>query len=526
MPGFAQLSRMRGALRVMPHAPTLQIKTLPPPVGGWNRRDTIPLMDVKDAITLDNWIPDTSALRLRPGYTVHATLAATATAVETLMEYSPPNTSVGKLFAATADKIWDVSVSGTASSSATLVSGLTNGRWQSDTMVNTSGTYLVAVNGADQPRMYDGSTWATCSVSATGLTRTNLIGVHNHMNRLWFMEENQSWVWYLATSAIQGVLTKFLPPFRKGGKCMAMGSWTRDGGSGPDDYSVFVSSKGECVIYAGTDPTSASTSALVGVYNIPNVIGRRCLIQAGAELGILTMQGLVPLSQVIGMSPGAAARTAFTDKISGQFKTQFQTTGTLFGWSVVEYSRGNLLIVNVPIVERSTQHQYVMNENTGAWCRFTGINGGCWAVFGTDIYIGTNDARVLKFDASRLDDTANIIGTLQHAYSTFKSPNNKAFTMARPIFNAPSAYNPPITILTDYDISAPDTTVLAASTSGTLWDTAQWDTFQWAGGSVTTLGWQGVTGEGRAASAAFSVSSSEEIFYNGTDIGFEMGSDL
>src|SRR4029078_4390636 len=127
------------------------------------------------------------------------------------------------------------------------------------------------------------------------------------MNRLWFLEENALHVWYLATSAIQGTLTKFLPPFRQGGKCMAMGSWTRDGGSGSDDFSVFVSSEGECVIYAGVDPSSASSFALVGVYRIPTVIGRRCLVPAGAELGILTMQGLVPLSQIMGMTPGAAA---------------------------------------------------------------------------------------------------------------------------------------------------------------------------------------------------------------------------
>lgn len=523
MPGLAQLRAMRGATQVLPPPPQLQIKTLPPPIGGWNRRDSLPLMDGRDAIVLDNWIPDTTAMRLRGGYTTHAVLSATSTAVESLMEYVAPNSSSSKLFATTADKLWDVTVSGTASSTATLVSGLTNGRWQHDTMTNTSGTYLVAVNGADQPRMYDGSAWATCSVSATGLTRTNLIGVHNHMNRLWFLEENQAHVWYLTTSAIQGVLTKFLPPFRRGGKCMAMGSWTRDGGSGPDDFSVFVSNQGECVIYAGVDPSSASTSALVGVYNIPNVIGRRCLISAGAELGILTMQGLVPLSQILGMSPGAAARTAFTDKISGQFRGQFSSTGTLFGWEVKEYPRGNLLIVNVPITERQTQHQYVMNERTGAWCRFTGLNAGCWSTFGTSMYFGTNDCRILKFDAASVDGSTSIVGTLQHAYSTFKSPRSKRFTMARPIFNAPSAYNPPITVLTDYDLSVPDTTVLAASSSGTQWDAAQWDTFQWAGGSLTTLGWQGVTGEGRAAAAAFSVSSTEELYYNGTDLGYEEG---
>jgi hypothetical protein len=71
-------------------------------------------------------------------------------------------------------------------------------------MTNTAGSFLVLVNGADQPRKYNGSAWSTCSVSASGLTRTNLIGVHNHMNRLWFIEENQPHIWYLDTSRLKG----------------------------------------------------------------------------------------------------------------------------------------------------------------------------------------------------------------------------------------------------------------------------------------------------------------------------------
>lgn len=502
-----------------------EIKTLPPPVGGWNRRDALPLMDAKDAVALDNWIPDTNEVHLRGGYDLHATIAATATAVETLIEYAPPS-GTSKMFAAIPTAIYDVTAAATASSTAAVVTGLTSARWQYDRMTNTSGSYLMLANGADAPRLYDGTTWSTASVTATGLTTSNLVSIHNHMNRMWLIEENALHVWYLGTSAIAGVPTKFLPPFRRGGKLMAMGSWTRDGGSGPDDYAVFVSSRGECVIYAGTDPSSASTSALVGVYNIPDVIGRRCIINAGAELGILTLQGLVPLSQILGMSEGAAARTAFTDKIRGYFKDQFVASGSLFGWQPIEYPAGNLLIINVPISERSSQHQAVMNINTGGWCRFTGINAGCWGRLGNSIYFGGNSCDIYKYDVGSTDNGSNIVATLQSAYFNFGSAQVKRFTMAQPIFLAPTGYNPPISIQVDYDTSSPTVTIVAASTSGTQWDEGQWDAFQWAGGSVTSLGWQGVTGEGRAGSIAFGVSSSEELVYNGCDVGFEKGNYL
>lgn len=513
-------SRMRNSRR---RRALFDIATIPPPVGGWNRRDAIPLMDVGDAIRLDNWIPDTTSVHLRAGYTTHAALAATATAVETLIQYMPPNTANAKLFAAIPSALYHVTAAATASASAVAVSGLSNGRWQYDQISNVAGTFLMMANGADAPRLYDGSTWTTASVTASGLNTTNIVGIHNHMNRLWLIEENQLHVWYLGTSAIAGVPTKFPLPFRRGGKLMAMGSWTRDGGSGPDDCAVFVSSRGECLIYAGTDPSSSTTSALVGVYTIPEVIGRRCMINAGAELGILTSQGLVPLSQILGMVTSQASKASFTDKISGQFREQYQASGTAFGWQCIEYPKQNLLIINVPISERSRQHQYVMNINTGAWCRFTAINAGCWSLFGDNIYFGGNDGVIYKFDSGHLDGAANITGTLQSAYGTFGSLQSKRYTMARPLFLAPAGYNPPVTIQTDYDTSEPAVNVVSIQTGGTQWNAGQWDSFQWAGGAVPSLGWQGVTGEGRAASIAFGVSSREELVYNGADIGFERG---
>ena len=233
---------------------------------------------------------------------------------------------------------------------------------------------------------------------------------------------------------------------------------------------MFVSSRGECLIYAGTDPSSSTTSALVGVYTIPEVIGRRCLINAGADLGILTSQGLVPLSQIFGMTTGATSRAAFTDKISGQFRDQYQASGTAFGWQCLEYPKQNLLIINVPILERSQQHQYVMNINTGAWCRFTGINAGCWSLLGDNLYFGGNDGVVRKFDSGHLDGASNITGTLQSAYGTFGSVQTKRYTMARPLFLAPSGYNPPVTIQTDYDTSEPAVNVVSVQTGGTQWN--------------------------------------------------------
>lgn len=500
------------------YPPTVQIRTLPPPVGGWNTRDTLPTMKATDAPILDNWIPDTGAVRFRPGFSQHATGLA-GLFVESLIEYAPPS-GTNKLFGAATTVIYDVTASGAASA---VVTTMTNARWQHALMTNTSGNYLTLCNGADTPRLYDGTTWSASGFTGSGLTTANLVHVVLHMNRLFFVEINTLNAWYGPTSAITGTLTKFLPPFKLGGYLNAIATWTRDGGSGPDDHLVFLSSKGECIVYIGTDLSSASTSALVGIFKIPEPIGRRCFLKVGGDLAVLTSQGVVPLSQVLATSEAGAANTAITDKISPSFRSAYIARGTAFGWQMIEYPKKNLLIANVPIAERTTQYQFVMNTRTGAWCRFTGMNFGCWGLNGDVLYGGGNDGKTYKFDTGYLDGSSNIIALMQSAYSTFGSPKTKRFLEARPLLLAPTGYNVPVAMQVDYDSSNPTVSIVAAATGGTQWDAGLWDTFQWAGGVTPTLNWQGVNGEGRAGSIAFGVSAQDEIVYNGCDVAFEPG---
>jgi hypothetical protein len=116
------------------------------------------------------------------------------------------------------------------------------------------------------------------SPSITVATSANLIGVTAHVQRLWFVEKDKIDPWYLPVAAISGAAAKLtIGPFCKlGGYLMAIGSWSRDGGSGPDDMLVLVTSKGEVLIYSGTDPSSSTTFGLVGTFRIAEPIGRRC----------------------------------------------------------------------------------------------------------------------------------------------------------------------------------------------------------------------------------------------------------
>src|SRR4051812_41895359 len=116
MMGFQFAARRARGGKAPPSAYRQRVQpgSLPPPVGGWNKRDALPSMPPGDAVRLDNWIPDTASVRLRKGFASWAT--GMTDAVESLMEYAPPS-GANKLFAATATTIWDVTASGAATSS-------------------------------------------------------------------------------------------------------------------------------------------------------------------------------------------------------------------------------------------------------------------------------------------------------------------------------------------------------------------------------------------------------------------------
>lgn len=492
------------------------VYTLPPPTGGWNARDPLPEMEPEDAIVLDNIIPGTGAASLRLGYSSHAT--GLGSYVETLMEYSPPS-GTNELFAAVPSAIYDVTSAGAVG--AAEISSLTNGRWQHTMFATTGGNFLVCANGADAVRNYNGSVWSSPSITVA--TSANLIGVTAHVQRLWFVEKNKLDPWYLPIASIAGAATKLLiSPFCKlGGYLMAIGSWSRDGGSGPDDLAVFITSKGEVVIYSGVNPDFDNGFTQVGVFKIAEPIGRRCIVKAGSDLGILTTLGLVPLSQILSNAVVTQGKSALTDKIRNAFVQSSTVGGSFFGWQVLEFPKRRLIIVNVPVAERVTQYQYVINADTGSWARFTGLDAGCWSLLADDAYFGGNAGGVYKYGTDYLDEDTAISAVVQQAYNKFKTPLPKHFKAARPLFVGPPDYAPALEIKLDYDTSPVTLASPAAPSAGTEWDEGEWDIASWTGSTEPSAAWQTLLGIGRTGSIAMAFSLSQELTLSQTDVVFE-----
>lgn len=498
-----------------------KVRYVPAPSNGWNATDDLSNMDERDAIVLENMIPEEGGVRTRPGYIEHAT--GLDGAVQTVMSYAPPSGSEA-LFAATSGSLYNVTATGAVG--AADLSSLSNGWWDHTMFATSGGTFLVACNGADGLYSYNGTTWTNQTASITGVNAQDFVSVHAHLGRLWAIETDTLSAWYLPVGQLNGAAAEIpLASFSKlGGKLVAMSSWTRDGGEGTDDYMVFVTSKGEVHVYAGTDPSS--TWSRVGSFKVAEPVGRRCLLKAGSDVGVVTSQGVVGLSTILGAAQSAQRQMSATDNIGDAFEDSYSDGRGLSGWQIIEYPSERLVLVNIPLVEDASAVQYVANPaNKGRWCKWTNLPANCWGTKDADLFFGTTDGRVCKMAGSK-DNGEAIDWLVVQAFSELGDPRIKRFVRIKPIFTGPPGYIPRTGLRLDYDESVITYAATPSPIIGPDWDVAAWDEEAWGGGVAPNFAWQGVRGAGFSAAVIVAGATREEVTYNGCKVAYEIGRDF
>lgn len=492
------------------------------PTGGLNARDAIADMPEEDAVIMTNWFPSPSSVGVRRGYATHAT--GLLEPVETLMTY---NTGAAKEIYGIADgEIYDVTTAGAVG--AAVVSSLTNSRFEYITMGTAGGYFLLAVNGADKLQGYDGSAWWEDGDGAhdiTGVDTADIAHINNFKNRVWMIEKDTLAAWYLPVASIAGAATKFdlSGLFKLGGSLMIMENWTIDNANGVDDYAAFITSEGEVALYKGTDPSSANTWALVGTFRMGRPIGRRCAIKVAADVLLITTDGAFPLSKSL-LTDRTQSQAAVTDKITNLFKPDIRDNSTKFGWQPILYPFGNKLVINVPTVENSVSHQWVMNTINGSWCRFEGWNANCWETLDDDLYFG-GDGTVYKADTGEDDNGENIESDVQQAFSYFGSKGQiKKFTLAKPHFMTSGEISPALVLNVDFQSRTPSAPPSFSSPGVSLWDVAPWDTSSWAFGDTIVAKWQGITGVGFCGAIRIQTAIKDlSVAWVSTDFLYEKG---
>jgi hypothetical protein len=480
--------------------PVARGKSIPAPVGGWDAVSALADMPEDRAISLVNWFPTPTDVRVRRGHVEHCDGMGSAV-VDTLMVYNGLTAATSKMFAVSDGTIWDVSSAGAASATTETVA---NNRWQWVNFTTSGGKYLWACNGTDAALHYDGSVWAEPAI--TGVTSSDIINVNAHKNRLWFVLKDSTKAAYLPTGAIAGAATTFELGglFTRGGYLVAMATWTRDGGAGADDLAVFTSSMGQHAVYAGTDPASGTTWELIGVYDSAPPIGYRCFNKVGAELMFLNLDGVLPLSKGLVLDQAAQTQVTITLNINSAMNTAARLYKGNFGWQLTPYTKGTMAILNVPIEEGQTQEQYVMNTITGAWCKFTEMNANCWAVYKDDLYFGGNDGIVYQADEGAIDVETPVDAIGQGAYNYYDSKGRlKQWKLIQPLITTDSDNRPAIGLSTDFRDNAALGTPSSTAALSALYDVGVYDTDIYAVEGRTVADWSGISGVGQCASIHF-----------------------
>ena len=500
--------------------------TLPAPTGGLNVRDSLDTMAEADAIVMDNYLPSETKVLLRRGYTSYAVLGAK---IRTLIEYKKP--AYERFFACGGGKVWDIS---SKEHIEQIAEGFNSNDWQYCQFKDR----LILVNGYDAPQTFyvsDGEEhWEDASFEGDNLLAQKLINVAVCKQRLFFVEKGTLSAWYSqGVGEVQGMLVKFdlSTIFRRGGELLAVASWTQDAGQGMDDLTVFITTEGEIAVYTGNDPGNASDWSLRGVYQMSRPIGYRCAMQYQGDIVIISEDGYIPMSKALALDKANASQVSFSDKIRGLVLERTKDGRNKFGWQSVIYGRGGYAVFNVPVSQQFEQH--VVNVNTGAWCRFTGIRAFCWGLFGDRLYFGSDDG-VFLFDEGYADNGTHICGVVEQAYSSLGSPNLKRIQLINPRTKASAKYA--LVVYTNMDFDSKDKAYAENIGTGgiTKWDKAPWSSLsnpvgtKWATlkGKIRSQ-WIGNSATGFKASVVFKTKTRGNLIeWYDTGFRYEQGSSI
>jgi hypothetical protein len=517
----------------MQRTPTRKARTssasLPAPIGGLNARDAVSMMPETDALLLDNWFPGATSVDLRNGYSDWNSFTGQC---ESILAYQ--GASANKLFACvvngTTRSIFDATSSGALSSvlvggAGNTVQAVTSTRYDYSNVGTTGGQFILVCNGADPILSYNGTAWSVPSI--TGITGgTSTIGsIAVHAERVWLMKINTFSVWYLGTNAVTGAATELnlAELFPLGGSMNSIVMWGGDTNSQLDAFIAFISTEGEVNVYTGGDPSSDATWYRVAYFRIgrPVTRGNRCWTRYASDALVMTADGVVSMAKSVQLDR-ANLSASITDKIRNVVTADFLSHASRFGWVLTLHPTGNKLILNVPTVENSTARQYVMNTQTGAWCRFTGWNAFSWEVQRDVLYFGGNGILV-KADTGVGDDGVAVQGDAKQAFSYFGArAQQKKFTLMRPVLAIDGEIQLGLDINMDYADAAPNSTITVNTGGGDPWSVA-WSS-AWGGASTVYRAWHSIRGVGFAAAARLRVQSEDvRVSWSASDFAWETG---
>jgi hypothetical protein len=353
---------------------------------------------------------------------------------------------------------------------------------------------------------------------------------------LWFVEKNSLKAWYSAEAGnVAGTLYQFdLAQISKyGGELVAVANWTVDGGAGMDDLTVFLTNKGECLVYKGINPNSADNWEIVGSYKLSEPIGYNCVLQYQGDLVIISQDGYIPLSKSLSFQNANSSSVAFSDAIRGLVLDRTANNGKRRGWQGIIYNKRGYAIFNVPVNNQFEQH--VINLTSGAWCRFTNIRSFCWCMFEGSLYFASDEAVYLFDSNSYSDNGVPIEGVIEQAYSNLGTDQLKRIPLLNPRTKSSTSFSLTIYTNMDFEEQKREYYTNIQTIDGTKWDVAKWSSKEnltdtkWSTLSTSRIQnqWIANNSTGFKASVVFKTKTKGNIIeWYDTGVRYELGNGI
>lgn len=462
---------------------TSQPITFPAPKNGLVTTADMASQQPGSATVLRNFLPTLVGCRIRGGSQKRGKALDGGT-IRSAFKYKYG--AIEKLFMATDTAIYDMtSPAAPPATTSAATGGLTSGDWCTFQHTNAGNSFLICLNGADQRRVYNGSTWATTPAitftDATTAAQLNYGWLFK--NRQFFLKNATLDAYYLPVNAIGGAAAVFPlgGVMKKGGSLLTGFSWSLESGDGLSDLCVFVSTEGEVAVYAGSDPSDANSFALKGVYQIGRPLGKNAWIRAGGDILIATSDGLTPISQVFQRDRQALSQVSVSRPIEDDWRRAANATGA--GWVVKQWPEQNLVFIAFPANAVVSDTTFVLNVLNGRWSTISNWKATCYETLQGGLFFGSLNGLCWQGDTTGTDDGL----TFTAAYLSQFAPAGQfgqrtAATMAHMYFRAKSEPKVRLFARADFDKAIPTfTTVTAGDAASSEWDVGLWDVGVWDG---------------------------------------------
>lgn len=358
-----------------------------------------------------------------------------------------------------------------------------------------------------------GASASGSAITITGIATTSLSQAWLFKERIFAVEKSSLSVWYLPVKSIGGAATEINlgSVFRNGGSVLFGATWSLDSGSGIDDVCIFVTTNGEIAVYSGTDPSSSTTWALVGVYEIAPPLNKHASFKAGGDRAILTGDGIISVASALRQDRAALQATAITYPIEDAWKEAVANGSNAFPITATLWQSQAKLIIGVPVSGQNIS--YVSNAKTGAWCRYVGWDVRCSAVSGDKLYFGTSTGKVVEAETGGDDDGMAYTGVYVPKFTTAKSAGAKSINHAWATIRTNASPTFAMKAMTDYEVTGIQAPSSIDTDSGAAWGVGAWGTFTWGGAEDTRTFTvhKTVRGTGYSFSVGLSVTSNRTV---------------